>query len=81
MQSRNQICYENNPKAKETYIQMNGKEVFTFAVSKVPEAVKELLSREQVPVGISAIIFSTRQTSGSSVLRQGGWAKTFPGFP
>ena len=27
---------------------MNGKEVFSFAVSKVPEAVKELLSREQV---------------------------------
>ena len=51
LQSRNQICYENNPKAKETYIQMNGKEVFTFAVSKVPEAVKELLSREQVPCG------------------------------
>ena len=43
LQSRNQICYENNPKAKETYIQMNGKEVFTFAVSKVPEAVKELM--------------------------------------
>ena len=40
LQSRNQI-----------YIQMNGKEVFTFAVSKVPEAVKELLSREQVPCG------------------------------
>ena len=51
LQSRNQTCYENNPKAKETYIQMNGKEVFTFAVSKVPEAVKELLSREQVPCG------------------------------
>ena len=51
LQSRNQICYENDPKAKETYIQMNGKEVFTFAVSKVPEAVKELLSREQVPCG------------------------------
>ena len=48
LQSRNQIRYENDPKAKETYIQMNGKEVFSFAVSKVPEAVKELLSREQV---------------------------------
>ena len=48
LQSRNQIRYENDPKAKETYIQMNGKEVFSFAVSKVPEAVKELLSREHV---------------------------------
>lgn len=49
LQSRNQIQYETDPKAKETYIQMNGKEVFTFAVSKVPEAVKNLLSREKVP--------------------------------
>ena len=46
--SRNQIRYENDPKAPETYIRMNGKEVFTFAVSRVPEAVKELLSRENV---------------------------------
>ena len=49
LRSRNQIQYETDPKAKETYIQMNGKEVFTFAVSKVPEAVKNLLSREKVP--------------------------------
>lgn len=49
LKSRNQIQYETDPKAKETYIQMNGKEVFTFAVSKVPEAVKNLLSREKVP--------------------------------
>ncbi|MFR7899924.1 MAG: hypothetical protein ACLU6Y_08875 [Ruminococcus sp.] len=35
LRSRNQIQYETDPKAKETYIQMNGKEVFTFAVSKV----------------------------------------------
>lgn len=49
LRSRNQIQYETDPKAKETYIQMNGKEVFTFAVSIVPEAVKNLLSREKVP--------------------------------
>ena len=49
LRSRNQIQYETDPKAKETYLQMNGKEVFTFAVSKVPEAVKNLLSREKVP--------------------------------
>ena len=48
MKSRNQICYETDPKAKETYIQMNGKEVFTFAVSKVPEAIKTLLKREEI---------------------------------
>ncbi len=51
LRSRNQIQYETDPKAKETYIQMNGKEVFTFAVSKVPEAVKNLLFREKVPCG------------------------------
>lgn len=56
---------------------MNGKEVFSFAVSKVPEAVKELLSESRFPVKISVIIFSTRQMSGSSVPQQGGWAKTF----
>lgn len=48
LESRNQVCYENDPKARETYIQMNGKEVFTFAVSKVPEAIKTLLKREEV---------------------------------
>lgn len=48
LRSRNQIQYETDPKAKETYIQMNGKEVFTFAVSKVPEAIKNLLSREKI---------------------------------
>lgn len=48
LKSRNQICYETDPKAKETYIQMNGKEVFTFAVSKVPEAIKTLLKREEI---------------------------------
>lgn len=48
LKSRNQVCYETDPKAKETYIQMNGKEVFTFAVSKVPEAIKELLKREEI---------------------------------
>lgn len=49
LKSRNQVCYESDPRARETYIQMNGKDVFTFAVSKVPEAVKTLLSREQIP--------------------------------
>ena len=48
LKSRNQVCYETDPKAKDTYIQMNGKEVFTFAVSKVPEAIKTLLKREEI---------------------------------
>ena len=49
LRSRNQIQYETDPKAKETYIQMNGKEEFTFAVTKDPEAVKNILSIEKIP--------------------------------
>ena len=78
LQSRNQICYENNPKAKETYIQMNGKEVFTFAVSKVPEAVKELLSREQVPCG--DIRYYLLHQANERIIRSAA-RRTFPGFP
>lgn len=46
--SRNQKQYENSPKAPETYMQMDGKEVFKFAVSRVPEAVNELLEKVQM---------------------------------
>lgn len=47
--SRNQKKYEDEPKAEETYMQMDGREVFKFAVSKVPEVIRELLEREEVP--------------------------------
>ncbi len=46
--SRNQKRYETQPQLPETYMQMDGKEVFKFAVSKVPEVIKELLDREQM---------------------------------
>lgn len=46
--SRNQKKYEGSPAAPETYMQMDGKEVFKFAVSKVPEAIEELLKKEQM---------------------------------
>ena len=49
--SRNQIAYEDKPKSEETYMQMDGREVFKFAVSKVPEAINELLLGEQMDVG------------------------------
>lgn len=49
--SRNQKKYENSPKAPETYMQMDGREVFKFAVSKVPEAIEELLQKEQMDMG------------------------------
>ncbi len=45
--SRNQKRYENNC-APETYLQMDGSEVFKFAVSKVPKVINELLEREQL---------------------------------
>ena len=44
--SRNQIKYEKHPDAEETYMQMDGREVFRFAVSKVPEAIRTLLDKE-----------------------------------
>lgn len=42
---RNQKRYEAFPNAPETYMQMDGKAVFQFAVTKVPEAVKEVLEK------------------------------------
>lgn len=46
--SRNQKIYETSPGSPETYMQMDGKEVFKFAVSKVPEAIEELLKKEEL---------------------------------
>lgn len=46
--SRNQIRFEENPKDQSTYMQMDGGEVFKFAVSKVPEVIRELLRQEKL---------------------------------
>lgn len=46
--SRNQKKFEDEPRDESTYMQMDGGEVFKFAVSKVPEAVRELLDKEQM---------------------------------
>lgn len=43
--SRNQKKYVQMADAPETYMQMNGQEVFKFAVSKVPETIRELLDK------------------------------------
>lgn len=43
--SRNRKKYEENPEAPETYMQMDGKEVFKFAVSREPEVIRELLEK------------------------------------
>lgn len=45
--SRNQKKYEKISDMPETYIQMDGGEVFKFAVSKVPEVIRELLEKEK----------------------------------
>lgn len=44
--SRNQRKYALHPDAPETYMEMDGREVFKFAVSKVPEVIEELLEKE-----------------------------------
>ena len=49
--SRNQPAYEEGVAAPETYMQMDGKEVFKFAVSSVPEAIRQLLDKEGMDVG------------------------------
>ena len=45
---RNQKKYETFPDAPETYMQMDGKAVFQFAVTKVPEAVREVLEKAEI---------------------------------
>lgn len=42
---RNQRKYEKILNAPETYMQMDGRAVFQFAVTKVPEAVQEVLEK------------------------------------
>lgn len=46
--SRNQRKYENHADAAETFTKMDGKEVFKFAVSRVPEAIETLLEKEHL---------------------------------
>lgn len=67
--------------AKDTFLQMDGGEVFKFAVSKVPEVIKELLDRE----GLSAEeidYFVLHQANarivGAVVKRLGGDTEKFP---
>lgn len=46
--SRNQKRFEDNPMDGSTYMQMDGGEVFKFAVSKVPGVVRKLLDKVQM---------------------------------
>lgn len=47
--SRNQRRYENS-RAAETFVRMDGSEVFKFAVSRVPKVINELLAEEGLEV-------------------------------
>lgn len=47
---RNQKRYAAGADAPETYMQMDGREVFRFAVSRVPEAIEELLKKEEMHI-------------------------------
>lgn len=74
---RNQKKYEAFPNAPETYMQMDGRAVFQFAVTKVPEAVREVLEKagikkEEVSFYIlhqanERIIFSAAKRLGESM--------------
>lgn len=44
-ESRHQKNWQEKEKARETYMQMNGQEVFRFAVKKVPEVIEEVLEK------------------------------------
>ena len=44
-ESRHQKDWQEKEKAKETLLRMDGKEVFKFAVKKVPEVITELLEK------------------------------------
>lgn len=46
--SRNQRKYEENPKDTSTYMRMDGREVFRFAVSRVPEVIREVLEDARI---------------------------------
>ncbi len=46
--NRNQKKYEQNPLAEETYMRMDGKAVFQFAVTKVPEMISEVLEKAKM---------------------------------
>ncbi len=56
------ICRRKNADLTPTYMQMDGKEVFKFAVSKVPEVIRRSLSRQEKQRKKSVIICFIRLT-------------------
>lgn len=45
---KNRLSLENGKFSKEQHIDMNGQEIFKFAVRKVPELIREVLSKNEV---------------------------------
>lgn len=79
--SRNQIQYEEAPRAEETYLQMDGRAVFKFAVSRVPEAIQELLQKEQIKkeqIKFYLLHQANRRIVESAARRMGEEMEKFP---
>lgn len=79
--SRNQLRYERDPRAGETYLQMEGGTVFKFAVSRVPEAIRELLEREKLSqdqVKFYLLHQANRRIVESAARRLGEGMEKFP---
>ena len=47
-ESRHQKDWEKKEELRETYLSMDGKEVFKFAVKKVPEVIEDLLAKTEL---------------------------------
>ncbi len=43
-----QYCKENEEESKESYLKMDGQEVFKFAIRQVPNAIEELIQKMQM---------------------------------
>lgn len=58
---------------KGTYLQMDGRAVFQFALSRVPEVIREVLKEAEVPVERLMPLSFIRQTAASSTAWQNDW--------
>lgn len=75
----------NNPYMKNStdlsYTNMNGQEVYKFAVRTVPKAILEALGRQGLLFQILICLFFTRQTSVLSNLWQSALRSPWKNFP
>ena len=66
---------------EDTYLTMNGQEVFRFAVKKVPECIQQVMEKAGRKRRRSAGTFCIRQTAVSSMQWQSGWKSRKKNFP